>query len=280
MTLGTALGSGARRLKAVGIPHPAYDALLLLAHALGRDKAWVLAHRDAPLPRGEGGIFEALLHRREAREPLQHLRGFQEFWGLRVRVGPGCLIPRPETEHLVEQSLLCLGEEPAPRVLEVGVGSGCVLAALAREHPGAVLWGAEREREALAWARRNLAAAARARLVRADLEGPCPFAGLDLLVSNPPYITAKEWPSLPPEVRDHEPRAALLIPSGDPLGPYRHLGRWAEQALRPGGHLVAELGVAQARRARSLRRLSPSLRWLRGVRDLAGRLRVAVWQKL
>lgn len=149
--------------------------------------------------------------------------------------------------------------------------------ALAVERPDALLVGVESEPQALAWSRMNLTQE-RVLLVRGDLDQPAPLRGLDLLVSNPPYITDAEWDGLQPEVRDFEPSSALRCGT-DALGPYRVLASLAASALRPEGFLLCELGVAQARRATALRRLHPDLVWKEGFRDLARRLRVAVWQR-
>lgn len=279
LSVGEALSDAARRLGAEGIRDPRRDALLLLSDATGVDKARLLGHPERVLTPEEDGRFAAAVRRRMAREPLQYIRGVQEFWGLPVAVGPGCLIPRPETEHLVEQALACLAGAAAPAVAEVGAGSGCVLMALATERPDGRFWGLDRSSEALLWARRNTAHLSAVRLARADLDGPCPLRGLDLLASNPPYVTPAEWVAVAPEIRDHEPPGALLVEGADLLAPYRALARWAAACLKPGGWLVAELGAAQARRARALRSLHPELGWVRGGRDLAGHLRVAVWRR-
>ncbi len=265
-------------LREAGVPFPGRDAMLLLGQATGRDKAALLAHPEELLPPEVLRSADALLERRRSREPLQYIRGFQEFWGMPVHVGPGCLIPRPETEHLVEQTLVALEGVSGPAVAEVGVGSGCVLMALWVERPDATLVGIDREERALSWARKNLSAVPGVGLMRADLEGPSPLRDLDALVSNPPYITDDEWPEVPPEVSLFEPGAALRCGS-DALSPYRSLARWATESLKQGGFLVCELGVAQARRARALHGLLPGLTWMRGVNDLAGHLRVGVWQK-
>jgi len=195
-----------------------------------------------------------------------------------VRVGPGCLIPRPETEHLVEATLAALKGVKAPKVLEVGTGSGCILMALGKERPDSVLVGVEKEPEALVWSYRNLGWMAAVQLMTGDLASDPPMKGFDAIISNPPYITDDEWRGLPPEVRRYEPAAALRC-GKEPLAPYRELARWAELALHKGGSLLCELGTAQARRASALRHLSPALQWVKGVRDLSGRLRVGVWKK-
>lgn len=271
------MAEASARMRDAGVPHPRRDALLLLSDALGRDKAWVLAHPDASVPEGSRGLLAGSLGRRLRREPLQYIRGFHEFWGLRIRVGPGCLVPRPETEHLVEEAVGLLRGIRRPRVAEVGCGSGCVLLALAGERSDALLAGLDLSREALAWSRRNCGGTPRILLLRGDLGAGSPLKGLDLLVSNPPYIADWEWDSLPPEVRDFEPEGALRC-GAEPLGPYRALAEWAVRCVRPGGHLAAEVGVAQARRASALRRLHPRLAWVRSVPDYSGRLRVVVWR--
>jgi release factor glutamine methyltransferase len=239
--------------------------------------AHLLSHPELDLTSKVVADAGRLLARRAQREPLQYILGVQEFWGLPVRVGPGCLIPRPETEHLVETALSLLEGCKRPAVAEVGAGSGCVLMALSKERPDSRLVGVEREAAALAWSRLNLPARG-VLLVRADMSDGPPLRGLDLVVSNPPYITDAEWDTLQPEVRDYEPASALRC-GADALGPYRALASLATSALKPGGCLACELGLAQVRRAAALHRLHPDLAWKAGIRDLAGRLRVAVWEK-
>lgn len=275
MTLGEWLDRATHNLLRAGVEDARQNALLLLAHALTLDKEHILAHPEFPLPLPARAVADALVARRARREPLQYITGTQEFWGMPVRVGPGCLIPRPETEHLVETALRLLKGRERPAVAEVGTGSGCVLMALAKERPDARLVGMEREAGALAWSQLNLPERG-VLLVRADMEEPPPLRGLDLLVSNPPYITDAEWDGLQPEVRDYEPASALRC-GADALGPYRALASWSAAALNPNGFLLCELGVAQARRASALRCLHLNLVWKEGVRDLAGHLRVAVW---
>ncbi|MGC8762754.1 MAG: N5-glutamine methyltransferase family protein [Acidobacteriota bacterium] len=266
------------RLRRAGVPNPSRDALLLLADAFGAEKAQVLAHPEWDLPE-EGALrLEEALRRRVAREPLQYIRGFQPFWTFRVAVGPGCLIPRPETEHLLEAALDHLRPRRRPRAAEAGTGSGALLRALAQERPDGRFTGLEREGQALAWSRRNLEGLANVLLVQGDLERAPLAPGLHLLLANPPYVTDSEWDSLPPEVRLYEPSAALRC-GPDPLAPYRALGRTAAETLVRGGILACEVGVAQARRAPALRRIHRKLEWLEGRRDLSGRLRVAVWAR-
>lgn len=275
-----ALAEASRRLEQEGVLHPFWDALLLLCDVTHLDKAILLGHQERLLSFGEDQSFALLIARRLAHEPLQYIRGKQEFWGRPIEVGLGCLIPRPETEHLVESALDCIKEIKHPRVIEAGTGSGCVISALASERPDALFFGVDVDEKALEWTKQNTAALPNVHLARCDFYAPCPFRRLDLIVSNPPYITQDEWPELMPEVRDYEPRAALLLEEGDPLKPYRALARWAEVSLEPGGHLAAEIGTAQAKRATALRTLSPSLEWQHGLRDLSGHMRVAIWRRI
>jgi release factor glutamine methyltransferase len=278
VTAGAWLEHAASKLRRAGVADPRRDALLLLSVASVWTKEVLLAHPERGLPQAAVSVADALLKRRAGREPLQYILGVQEFWGLPVRVGPGCLIPRPETEHLVETALHLLRDRVHPKVAEVGTGSGCVLVALAEERPDARLTGIELEEAALRWSRLNLVGRAKVHLLQGDMGEAPHVRDLDLVLSNPPYVTDEEWRDLEPEVRDHEPAAALRC-GPEPLGPYRSLASWASAALKPGGFLACELGVAQARRAAALRRLHPGLAWRQGVRDLAGRLRVAVWEK-
>lgn len=277
MTTGEWLDRASAKLGRGGVREARRDALLLLVNATGMDKAHLRAHPELNISSPVLFKAEGLLARRGQREPLQYILGVQEFWGLPVRVGPGCLIPRPETEHLVETALRLLEGRERPAVAEVGTGSGCVLMALTKDRPDVRLVGMEREAAALVWSRLNLTARG-VLLVRADMGDRPPLRGLDLVVSNPPYITDAEWEALEPEVRDYEPASALRC-GADTLEPYRALAALAASSLKPGGYLACELGVAQARRAASLRRLHPALGWKEGIRDLAGRLRVAVWEK-
>jgi release factor glutamine methyltransferase len=278
ITVGAWLERAAGELRRAGIVDPRRDALLLLAAAAVLGKESLLAHPERELPHAAVAVADALAKRRAGREPLQYILGVQEFWGLPVRVGPGCLIPRPETEHLVETALHLLRDRFHPKVAEVGTGSGCVLLALATERPDARLTGIELEDAALHWSRLNLVGRTKVHLQQGDMGAAPPSHGYDLVLSNPPYVTDGEWGDLAPEVRDHEPASALRC-GPEPLGPYRSLTSWAAAALKPGGFLACELGVAQARRAAALRRLHPGLAWHHGARDLAGRLRVAVWEK-
>lgn len=238
------LGGAAPRLAAAGIDSARLDAELLLAHALGIDRTRLFARLREAVPAGAAEAFAALLERRLRREPLAYLTGEQEFWSLRFAVTPAVLIPRPETELLVE---LAQRLQPAPRqVLDVGTGSGCIAVALARELPRAQLTAVDLSAEALAVARRNAAAhgvAPRIEFAAGDVyAGLPPAAAFDLIVSNPPYLAPGDAAS--PEI-DFEPRTALYA-GDDGLDVVRRLLADAGARLRPGGHILIEIGQGQA----------------------------------
>ena len=245
MTVAAALRLGAARLAAAGVPDPAWDAERLLRHVLGWDRAALLAARpDTPLSSDSAATFQRLLDERARRRPLQHLLGVQEFWGRQFRVTPDVLIPRPETELIVETALTLLRGVEAPCVADVGTGSGCIALTLAAERPDAVVHAMDVSAAALAVAEdnaRGLGLAGRVSFLHGDLLAPVAGLRFDLVASNPPYVDAAELASLEPEVRDHEPRAAL-VPGPDPYAAYRRLVPQAANVLRAGGFLLLEIG--------------------------------------
>lgn len=215
----------------------------MLERLTGADRLTLLTD-PVPLPPAAAATLDAWVARRAAGEPLQHLLGVASFWGLELRAGPAALVPRPETERLVELALDALRPLRAPVVLDVGTGSGAIAVAIARERPDAEVWATDVDPDALALAAANVRALAPAvRLVRADLlEGPelapvLPRA--DLLVSNPPYLPDADRASLPREVRRDPPGALFGGPDG--LGPYRRLLAAAGERLRPDAPLLLEL---------------------------------------
>lgn len=250
MTIAEALRKASQRLAGAGVGTPGLDADLLLRHVLGWDQARLVASADESVPLDSATRFEALVARRSQRVPLQHLTGAQAFWRHEFRVTPDVLIPRPETEAVVEQALARLRGTPRPRVVDVGTGSGCIALSLAAELPCAEVHATDVSAAALAVARENarrLDLGDRVRFHEGDLLRPVAMLAFDLVASNPPYVDPASRASLQPEVRDHEPGLALF-PPGEPLSVYRRLAPEALEALRPGGWLVVEVGVDQARR--------------------------------
>jgi release factor glutamine methyltransferase len=257
MTVGEAVGDGARRLReAGGSRSPRLDAELLLGKALGVTRADLLREPARALTADEAAEFEALLGRRLGREPVAYILGHRAFRTIDLEVTPAVLIPRADTETLVEVALEELtalplaGPDPEdePLAIDVGTGSGCVALALAAEDPFVHVVATDVDPGALAVARGNaarLGLARRVEFVVSDLfhdVGERPF---DLVVSNPPYIPADEYVALEPNVRDHEPRLALYGGVAG-LDFYRRLVPGAALLLRPGGMLAVEVGAGQA----------------------------------
>jgi release factor glutamine methyltransferase len=266
MDVRTALKTGIAQLRDADVSSFTLAAELLLLHVLSRNRTWLYAHPEENILVVEEQRFFALLARRAAGEPMQYLTGKQEFWGLEFEVTPDVLIPRPETEHVIEVALdrLAVHEIRAGRpqttkgegllIADIGTGSGCIAIALAKELPAATLYATDVSGAALEVARRNAArhaVANRIDFVESSLldaifsnsslatrHSPLSF---DLIASNPPYIGRREAPSLAHEVRDHEPESALF---GGEEGYELYAGLIAQAAthLKPGGTLVLELG--------------------------------------
>jgi release factor glutamine methyltransferase len=234
-TLGELLRRATSHLERVGLETPRLDAELLLAHALGLSRLGLYTEHDRPLTSGERDAFRELVRRREAREPVPYILGEWGFRRLTLRVDRRALVPRPETEILVERCLVLLAGIERPRVLDVGVGSGAIALAIADEHPGALVTGVDSSPDALALARENAARTGLAVELREggleDVRGDW-----DLVVSNPPYVSAADYESLQPEIRLWEPRLALV-------GEGFH-GEIARRLHR--GRLVLEVGDGQA----------------------------------
>jgi release factor glutamine methyltransferase len=273
MEVRTALKAGIARLRDADVPSYTLAAELLLLHVLGRDRTWIYAHPEESVAEPDESRYFALVARRAAGEPTQYLIGKQEFWGLEFEVTPDVLIPRPETEHVIEVALdrLALRELRAGRrqttkgeslaIADIGTGSGCIAVALAKELPAATFCATDISPAALEVARRNAArhrVADRIRFLESNLlkawvpDGAQHAAPLrdqsvhppllfDLIASNPPYVSRREAESLPREVREHEPESALVGgEEGHEL--YVNLIRQAAAHLKRGGILILELG--------------------------------------
>ena len=258
MTLREALTSATRQLDASSglCADAARDAALLLRHVLAISHAAQLTEPERELTTEQQATFDALILRRIANEPIQYITGEQEFYGLPLRVTPAVLIPRPETEHLVEAVLAELNLAQSLRILDVGTGSGAIAIALAFHLPNAQITAVDLSAAALEVAAANTARhalAGRIRYLKSDLldafpPDEAPFAAI---VSNPPYVPAADRASLHPQVRDHEPAAALFA-GPDGLDIYRRLIPQARAALQPNGLLALEIGHGQSEAIASL----------------------------
>jgi len=272
MTAGAALEAAVARLASAGVPEPRADAELLLARVLDTTRTGVVLAARRPLAPALAAAFETLLVRRAAREPVHHLLGEREFWSMTLAVDRRVLVPRPETELVVETALRVA--PGARRVIDVGTGSGAIALALARELGAAAVCAADVDAGALSVARSNVVRlAARVRLVRGDLLEPFASGCADLVVSNPPYVGDAELATLAPEVRDHEPRRALAA-GPDGLAVLGRLIAAAPRVLAPGGWLVVEMGAGQARAVRGLVEQAGRYERIEVVRDHAGIERV------
>ncbi|ANA41274.1 MULTISPECIES: peptide chain release factor N(5)-glutamine methyltransferase [Geobacter] len=227
-----------------GVENARLETEWLLSAALGLDRVGLYVNFDKPLNPEELAACRGLVARRAKREPLQYILGTQEFCGLDFAVTPAVLIPRHDTEVIVEEA-----HRRAPHVatvLDIGVGSGCIAVALARHLPHAQVWGVEQSPGALALAQRNVERhGARVTLFEGSLFEPFGDQRFDLIVSNPPYIPTADLEALQPEVREYEPRAAL-DGGADGLDFYRLIVPAAPAHLNPGGWLMVELGIGQA----------------------------------
>lgn len=232
-------------LAALGAESPRFDAAQLLRWLSGQDQAWLIAHTGDACPEDWQARSVDALHRLENGEPLQYLLGEWEFYGLPLAVGPGVLIPRADTETIVETCLLALAPVPDPAIWDLCSGSGAIALALASRRPDARILAAELSEEALPYLRQNIAALApdQVTAVQTDVLTRLPDGVCDLIVSNPPYITGADMQTLSPQVR-REPELALYG-GEDGLRFYRQLTHSCYDHLRPGGWLIFEIGYDQ-----------------------------------
>jgi len=244
-TVAIVLEEATRRLRDAGVPDPRREAASILAFVLSTDRGGIVARKPDPVDTGAAARFAELIAARALRVPQQHLVGRAEFRGLEIEVSGDVLIPRPETEDLV-QAVLDAGLPQSARVADLGTGSGCIAIAFAVGRPSWRLVAVDLSAAALRVAARNAAkhgVADRIAFVEADFAAPeAAWCGaFDAVVSNPPYIPEEEWRGLEPEVRDHEPKRALVPgPTGNEA--YEVIVRAAAAMLRPGGLLALELG--------------------------------------
>jgi len=249
----------------------------LLLHVLGKNKAWLLAHADDDLPEDQVVRYTQLLERRYLGEPIQYITGEAEFYGLPMRVTPDVLIPRPETEHLVEKALALAAAFERARIVDVGTGSGAIAVALAHNLPEARITAIDISAAALEIARQNAernGVSGRIRFLQSDLLAAVAADRFEIIVSNPPYVSTVDRDSLSVEVREHEPAQALFA-GDDGLAVYRRLISDAFAVLEVGGFLVMEIGYGQSEAIAGLLEQTGFTR-IEFVPDLQGIPRVAV----
>jgi release factor glutamine methyltransferase len=269
VTVGEVLRLATEFLAGKGVESPRLDAEHLLGKAVGLSRVELYMHHDRPLDDAERDAYRELVRRRGEREPLAYVLGEWGFRRLVLDVDSRALIPRPETEVVVERALGLVAGRAEPRALDVGTGSGAIALAIADEHPGARVTALDVSAAALALAGENAERAGLGvELLRWDLFDGLPAGPWDLVVSNPPYVAPDEIETLDPEVREWEPRLALVAE-----GATESIARSARYVLRSGGALVLETGAG---RAQSVAALLRGLGYVdvRVTQDLAGRDRV------
>ena len=265
-----------------GVPNPRLDAELLLSHTLNKKRIALYLSFEQPVVEGDLAIFKGYVQRRAKREPLQYIIGSQDFCGVTMQVTPAVLIPRPETELLVEETLSLVARrsslgkratnhESRVTILDLCTGSGCIIAALANKLPDAHFTGVDISETALEIARQNTEKwKDRVELLHGNLfealspppipprrwngfhlRGGMGGGAFDVIISNPPYVAESDWPTLQPEIRDHEPKEALIA-GEDGLAIIKDITNNAHRFLKPGGQLIIELGDGQADAVRQL----------------------------
>jgi release factor glutamine methyltransferase len=285
-TLGEVIAEARRLLEQAGIESAGQEAFWIMEHAFRLPVHKALADRDRLLSPAELVAARGLVGRRVGREPLQYILGTQEFCGLEFGVNPAVLIPRPETELLVEYVAQRIPAEQEATIVDVCTGSGCIAVAIARLRPRARLIATELSNTSLDVARHNAArhtVGERITWLEGDLLRPLAEQGLegriDVIVSNPPYIAEADWTTLQPEVRLFEPRAALVAgPQGTEL--HERLLQEAVRYLAPGGALIMEIGAGQARAMQRIVGQILEYRFHQLVYDAAGLERVVIVERV
>lgn len=275
-TIAEAIRAAERVLEMAGCDTPRGDAQWIAAHALSTGRAGLLVDAERPFPTARREAFETMVARRASREPLAYVLGTSRFRGLELDVGPGVLVPRPETETTAGRAIELARKRGRATVVDVGTGSAAIALAVAAECPSARVFATEPSAAARAWALRNLARTGlRVTLLPGEMMDPLhPALGgaVDVIVSNPPYVPDGDWEDLPPEVRNHEPREAV-VGGADGLNVVVRLLEEAPRWLAVGGWLVVEVAESHAP---TLERLLPVIGYTDVVvaKDLAGRDRV------
>lgn len=285
-TVGEALSWGVERLSKRSIPDPANEAEYLLTHLLNCKRHELFLNSARPLAPEESLKFRGYIHRRSRREPAQYITGEVEFRGLNLKVTHATLIPRPETELVVDEALKAAAahglDKRKATIIDLCTGSGCMAVAAAKELPRAAVYATDISNEALTVAVGNAlrnGVAGRVRFLNGDIFSPFMEAGMevmaDIILSNPPYVAKADFESLAPEVKDHEP-ADALYGGVDGLNFYRRIIKGAPEFLQPGGFLIMELGWGQSEKVRGLAEEDGSYRDIEIKKDYSGIDRIFV----
>ena len=280
-TLGKLLAWAGPYLEKYGVDSPRLSAELMLGRVMGLSRLALYLNFEKPLTSAELAEFKKLLIRRREGEPMAYIMGRREFYGLDFKVGPGVLIPRPESEHLVEEGIRLLQDAPEPHILDLCTGSGAVALALASALPQARVWAVDISEKALHYARLNAGNhGLEVNWLLGDLWQPLAACGVffDLITANPPYVTTAEWRGLSAEIKNFEPQNALLG-GEDGLDIIREIINGARAFLRPLACLLIEIGAGQAAPVARLAEGAAIYRDIGFVNDLAGHQRVLKCQR-
>ncbi|MBW2615324.1 MAG: peptide chain release factor N(5)-glutamine methyltransferase [Deltaproteobacteria bacterium] len=287
-TIKSLLGVSTDYLKKKQIDSPRLTAEILLAHQLKSDRVNLYLNLDQPLTEKEVSGYRALIRRRLGREPLQYITGIQEFWSVDFMVDARALIPRPETELLVEQAVRLLkpaaeSENQEPKILDLGTGCGTLAVSLAKEVPNGQIWATDKSQDALELARLNAerhGVSDRIEFKEGDLWEPLMNLGIkfDIILSNPPYVASEEYNDLPPEVRDYEPRSAL---DGGDGGTY-YIERIITEApdfMKPKAWIILEMAPDQTEKALHLLEKTEGYADSARIRDYSRLYRIVMAQR-
>ena len=279
-SIANSLREASQALEAHGVPEARREAGSLLSFVIGKDRTFLISHADDPLEETDVDRFREVVARRAEGEPLQYITGVQDFYGREFRVTPDVLIPRPETELLVEAALEVITDVHGPSICDVGTGSGCIAVTLLCERTDARAVAVDVSEAALKVAAQNahvLGVGDRMELKLSDCFDRLDRTTFDLIVSNPPYVSSAALAGLQREVRDHEPLVALS-PGADGLSVIQRLLQDAPGFLKAGGHLIMEIGFDQGEAVQEL--IDPKLWRLVEIRpDLQSIPRILVVQK-
>jgi release factor glutamine methyltransferase len=287
LTIIETIASATTTLSKAGIANARLDAEVFLSHIIRKDRVWLITHRDDVLDDKNQRDFDEAIRRRSKREPLQYIIGNQEFWGLEFKVTPDVLIPRPETELIIEAALTIVPDRnKAVRIIDLCTGSGCIAVSLAKELANAHIIATDASEKALAVARENTrdhGVADRIRYLEGDLFEPLKELDIrgqiDIIVSNPPYVRESDLPALQSEVKDHEPLMALVAgPEGTEIA--QRIIRHATEYLKKNGALIMEMGLGQSGELTRMTEATGAYGKPGVLKDLAGIERVIVARKL
>ncbi len=285
VTIAEAINKAAARLSAHGVQNARLDAEVLLCHVLSKDRSWLLAHIQDTLDDHALRFYHRTVDRRAVREPLQYITGSQEFWGLKFTVTQDVLIPRPETELVVESAIKAAHGTASPLIVDLCTGSGCIAVSIAKELAGSRIFATDNSEKALAVARANAdrhGVTDHVRFLEGDLFDPLQELDIrgriDIIAANPPYVPSAELGVLQPEVRDFEPEIALTAgPSGTEI--VERIINAAPEYLRKGGILIMEIGLGQSAAIVPMIKNAGAYATAEVLKDLAGIDRVIVARK-